>query len=254
MTAGPTAPLAPPVPRSAFVLVPGIGHGGWAWHPVARRLRAAGHVAVTVTLPGTADGDDPAAVGTEDAVAHLVDLVTGRDLHDVVLVAHSWAGYPVTGAAHRLSERVRAVVYLSGVVPRRGKSMLDEFPPEVAQMVRGVLAASPDGAVPVTFEDVAQTFMQDQPEAAQRLLFELLTPVPGRYVTEGVDVEPVTSAGLRAVYVLAEDDRGLVRPGHEFAARIGVEPVMVPGPHEVLLTDPDAVARALLAAAGPVGG
>ena len=104
--------------------------------------------------------------------------------------------------------------------------------------------------MPIGFDDVAQTFVQDQPEAAQRLLFELLTPVPGRYVTESVDVEPVTSAGVRAVYVLADADRGLVRPGREFAARLGLEPVMVAGPHDVLLTDPDAVARALLAAAG----
>ena len=35
-----------------FVLVPGAWQGGWAWQPVARRLREAGYAAVTITLPG----------------------------------------------------------------------------------------------------------------------------------------------------------------------------------------------------------
>lgn len=37
-----------------FVLVPGAWQGGWAWQPVARRLREAGYAAVTITLPGLA--------------------------------------------------------------------------------------------------------------------------------------------------------------------------------------------------------
>lgn len=43
-----------------FVFVPGAWHGGWAWRPVARRIRAAGHKAITLTLPGQGDGDDTA--------------------------------------------------------------------------------------------------------------------------------------------------------------------------------------------------
>lgn len=235
--------------RRTFVLVPGVGHGGWAWHPVAQRLRAAGHDAVTVTLPGTADGDDAVGVGTEDAVTHVVDQIRRRDLRNVVLVAHSWGGYVVTAAAHRLSGLVEAVVYVSAVVPRRGVSMADELPPQATAGVRAAAAASPDGTVPIPFEAFAAAFMQDEPEAAQRLVFDLLTPTPSKFMLEGVDVEPVTSAGVPAAYVLAEDDRALARPGREFAARLGLEPIMVPGSHEALLTHPDDVARAVLAAA-----
>ncbi|MEU4479437.1 hypothetical protein AB0F68_15440 [Micromonospora sp. NPDC023966] len=36
-------------------------------------------------------------------------------------------------------------------------------------------------------------------------------------------------------------------PGTELAARLAVEPIMVPGTHEAMLTHPDDVARALLA-------
>lgn len=251
MSAHPLDPSATgPAIRRTFVLIPGVGHGGWAWHPVAQRLRAAGHDAVTVTLPGTADGDDAAGVTTDDAVAHVVDRVRARDLRNVVLVAHSWGGYPATAAAHRLSGRVEAVVYVSAVVPRRGVSMTDELPPQAAAGVRAAAAASRDDTVPIPFEAFAHSFMQDEPEAAQRLVFDLLTPTPSGYLLEGVDVEPVTGAGVQAAYVLAEDDRALARPGREFAARLGLEPIMVPGSHEALLTHPDNVARAVLTATG----
>jgi len=55
-----------------FVLVPGVWHGGWAWQPVARRLREAGCAAVTITLPGLADGDKRGGLRLSDASDHVV--------------------------------------------------------------------------------------------------------------------------------------------------------------------------------------
>src|SRR5271169_4511089 len=51
-----------------FVLITGAWHGGWAWRPVAEHLRAAGHAVYTPTLPGLADGDDPAQHSLADTV------------------------------------------------------------------------------------------------------------------------------------------------------------------------------------------
>ena len=66
-----------------FVLVPGAWQGGWAWQPVGRRLREAGYAAVTVTLPGLADGDDRAGLRLSDAIDHVVSEVERRDLAEV---------------------------------------------------------------------------------------------------------------------------------------------------------------------------
>jgi pimeloyl-ACP methyl ester carboxylesterase len=82
-----------------FVLVPGVWQGGWAWQPVARRLREVGYAAVTVTLPGLADGDDRAGLQLSDAIDHVVAEIERRDLAEVVLVGQSWGGYVITGAA-----------------------------------------------------------------------------------------------------------------------------------------------------------
>jgi hypothetical protein len=44
-----------------------------------------------------------------DEVTYLVNEVERRDLTDVVLVGHSWAGIPIAGAARRLAGRLRAI-------------------------------------------------------------------------------------------------------------------------------------------------
>lgn len=233
---------------STFVLVPGAWHGGWVWHPVARRLRAAGHRAVALTLPGLADGDDPRGLRLRDAVAHVVGEVERRDLTDVVLVAHSWGGFPATGAAHRLGGRVTALVHVGAPVPVAGESQNDLVDPENREYARALAAATPDGTIALPFEAFAQLLMQDESELAQRIVFDQLLPQPGGYMDDPSEVGDVTTAGIRAAYVLPRGDRSLPRPGAEFAAQLGVEPIPVPGTHEALLTHPDAVAEALLAA------
>jgi pimeloyl-ACP methyl ester carboxylesterase len=227
-----------------FVLVPGAWQGGWAWQPVARRLREAGFAAVTITLPGLADGDERAGLRLSNAVDHVVAEVSRRDLNEVVLVGQSWGGYVITGAAHGLAGRLAKVIYYNAVVPARGTAMVDENA-EYAAMTRAAIEASPDGTISVVREQVP-ILMPEADKQAQDLFFELLVPQPGGYFLDPIDVGDVTPLGVSAGYILSEDDRALARPGTEFAARIGLTPVMVPGGHESMLTRPDEVAKALL--------
>ena len=227
-----------------FVLVPGAWHGGWVWHPVARRLREAGYAAVSLTLPGLADGDQRAGLRLSDAVDHVVAEVNRRELTEVVLVGHSWGGYVITGAAHELAGRLAKVVYYNAVVPARGAAMVDENA-EYAALTRAAIEASPDGTVGLAREFVPM-LMPDADEQAQDLLFELLLPQPGGYFLDALDVDDVTTLGVPAGYILSEDDGSLARPGAELAARIGLTPLMIPGGHESLLTRPDDVTEAIL--------
>jgi pimeloyl-ACP methyl ester carboxylesterase len=231
---------------STFVLVPGAWQGAWSWWPVARRLRAAGHPAIALTLPGLADGDPRAGLRLTDAVTHVVHEIQKRDLHDVKLVGHSWGGYPITGAAYELSDRISKVIYYNALVPARGVPLIDENA-DYAIMLRAAIDATPDGSVAVVREQVPM-LMQDQPEQTQDLFFELLSPQPGGYFLDALDVPDVRSLGIPATYLLSEDDRALARPGTVFAARLGLTPVIVPGSHESMLTHPDALTKAILEA------
>ena len=229
-----------------YVLIPGAWHGGWAWHPVAQRLQAAGHRAIALTLPGLAAGDDPRDLRLEDAVDHVVHELERRDLRDVTLVAHSWGGFPLTGAAYRVPERISKAIFHSAFVPTRGVSMNEAFAKENAEASRQAIEATPNRTVDVPFELFRQFLIQNEPEPVQRLVFDLLVPQPGGYMLDVLDVEDVTQLGIQAAYTLAENDIALALPGAELAARLGVEPVMTPGTHEAMLTHPDEVAKAIM--------
>ena len=88
--------------------------------------------------------------------------------------------------------------------------------------------------------------MQDESAELQRLVFDQLTPQPGGYVLDSLDVDGLETLGVPITYLLGERDISLAAPGAELAARLGVTPIMVPGTHEALLTHPDEIARALL--------
>jgi pimeloyl-ACP methyl ester carboxylesterase len=118
---------------TTFLLVPGMWLGGWAWREVAGALREAGHDARPVTLTGLAERAHLGGPGT-DLEVHITDitaLIEVEELAGVVLVGHSYAGAPVTGAADRLAGRVSRVVYVDcGPLPD-GVAAADFNPPEV---------------------------------------------------------------------------------------------------------------------------
>lgn len=232
-----------------FVLITGAWHGGWAWRPVAQRLREAGHWVLTPTLPGLADGDDPTRYSLTDVVDFVVDYVERHDLREVTLVGHSWGGYPITGAAPRLASRLRKLVYWSAFVPAEGQSLLDEVPPPYVELFNGVAAASGNNSVTLPFEVWQNAFMQDAPEPVQRLVHDLLVPQPLQYFTEPVPPLDPAALGVPAAYVLSGEDVAL--PPGEFAwaprfpDRLGVTAIETPGSHEACFTRPAELAGAL---------
>ncbi len=234
---------------SHFVLVTGAWHGGWAWRPVAEHLRAGGHTVHTPTLPGLADGDDPTRYTLADVVRSVVDLIEGRDLHDVTLVGHSWGGYPITGAAPAVASRLRELVYWSAFVPAAGRPLMDEVPPSYQELFSSLAESSGTNSVALPLEVWQAAFMNDAAEETQRVVHSLLLPHPYQYFTETVEPIDPGELGVPVAYVLSEDDVALP-PGEygwaRFADRLGVTAQRAPGSHEACFTQPAGLARALL--------
>jgi pimeloyl-ACP methyl ester carboxylesterase len=234
-----------------FVLVPGAWQGGWVWRPVAQRLRAAGHRAVTLTLPGLTDGADPSRLRLSDAVDHVVAELRRLDLTRVTLVGHSWGGYPITGAAHQVPDRLRKLVYWSAVVPEDGRSLLDEVPENYRATFTQLAEASGTHSVSMPFEPWQQVFIQDAEEPVQRLVHSLLVPQPFGYFTDGLDVPPVRTLGLPVNYIYSTEDIALPPElgwNPRFPDRLGVTALETPGSHEACFTRPAELADALLKA------
>lgn len=112
---------------SCFLLVPGACHGGWWYEPLVEELLRNRQHARALTLAGLGPEGlaGTAAVNLAGHVAEVTAAVASmaRDTGGpVVLVGHSYAGSVITGAADRLPEQVRALVYLDAFVPADGDS------------------------------------------------------------------------------------------------------------------------------------
>ncbi|GHJ47056.1 esterase [Catellatospora sp. TT07R-123] len=127
---------------ATFVLVPGAWLGAWAWEDTARALRAHGHTALSVTLTGLGERADLGTpeTGLDTHIDDIATFIEEQDLHDVTLVAHSYAAAPVTGAAGRLGARLQRLVYLDSAPFAEGMCMLDLMPQEVADQLRKQVA------------------------------------------------------------------------------------------------------------------
>jgi pimeloyl-ACP methyl ester carboxylesterase len=119
---------------ATYVLVHGGGHGGWCYQPVARLLRSEGHEVYAPSLTGLGERAHlfRCDVDLDCHITDIVNLLRAEDLHDVILVGHSYGGMVITGAADRATDRVGHLVYLDAATPTNGQSLVDVAPEMLA--------------------------------------------------------------------------------------------------------------------------
>jgi pimeloyl-ACP methyl ester carboxylesterase len=132
---------------TTYVLVAGAWLGGWCWEPVAQRLRDDGHDAYPATLTGLGERAHLASpeIDLDTHIADVVNLVEFEDLHEVVLLGHSYAGIVVTGVADRIPDRISRLMYLDSGPTPDGLSFLDMQPPELKRHIERQVAELGDG-------------------------------------------------------------------------------------------------------------
>lgn len=112
---------------TTFVVVHGAWSAAWAWRKMRPLLRARGHELFTPTHTGLGERSHLARpdIDLEAHIADVLGLLHFEDLHEVVLVGHSYGGMVATGVADRAAERIARLVYLDAFVPRDGQSVAD---------------------------------------------------------------------------------------------------------------------------------
>ena len=113
--------------QKTFVLVHGAWHGGWCWRRVADLLERQGHKVYTPTLTGLGERSHlmRADISLDTHITDVVNVIKWEDLHGICLVAHSYGGWPVSGALEQIGDRVAAIVFLDAFVPEDGQKGFD---------------------------------------------------------------------------------------------------------------------------------
>lgn len=220
---------------AAIVLVHGAFHGGWCWREAARLLRADGHEVYTPTLTGLAERSHllSASVDLEAHIADLVNLLQWEELTGVVLVAHSYGGLPVTGAADACADRLAALVYLDAYTPEDGQSGL-----AVRSAEPGFLPlAEPldDIAIPPPAAEIFG-LSGALAERAQRLM----TPHPLATLTQAIRLSGAWRRVPRKLYIRTAGFRAPYFDRYYEAAAADTDwaAIRAEVPHNVMMTDP----------------
>lgn len=134
-----------------FVLIPGAGGAAWYWHRVVPELRARGHGAVAVELPGA-----DASAGLAEYTDAVVAAVGGLD--GVVLVAQSMGGFTAPMVCARAP--VGLLVLVNAMIPLPGETP-GQWWDNTGSPAARLAAAEANGYSPEF--DLATYFLHDVP-------------------------------------------------------------------------------------------
>jgi pimeloyl-ACP methyl ester carboxylesterase len=112
--------------QPVFVIVHGAWGGSWAFKKVDSLLTAKNAVVYRPSLTGLGERVHLATetVGLNTHIQDVVNMILFEDLHDVILVGHSYGGMVITGVVDSLPQRITSVIYLDAFVPENGESLL----------------------------------------------------------------------------------------------------------------------------------
>ena len=121
------AAVTPPAHRQkpTYVLVHGAWGGGWDWKHVDQLLTADGNEVYRPTLTGQGEHSNLSStnIDLDTHIQDIVNVILWENLHNVVLVGHSYGGMVITGVADRVPGRIQHVVYLDALLPENGESV-----------------------------------------------------------------------------------------------------------------------------------
>jgi pimeloyl-ACP methyl ester carboxylesterase len=230
----------------AFVLVHGAGMDSRCWERLVPLLD--GEV-LAVDLPGRGGRADVdvAEVTLADCAAALVDEIVSRDLQDVVLVAHSFAGVTAPRVMGALQARLRHVVFLSAVVPEDGTAVIDQIDPGVRD---AVMESIDDGVYHQSSEGVEFMLCNDMTPEQTAWTTSLVADESAALLMERVDLSGL-GADVPRTYVRLTDDACYPPELQErSAARVGGDVAHVASGHMAMVTKAPEVASLLNALHG----
>lgn len=110
-----------------FLFLHGSWHGAWCWYKVLPRIRAAGHAATAMDLPGR--GRAPAASYAVSLARMVRAAEAALAAHEkTTVVVHSRYGIVASSLAERVPDRIARTIYLASFMLPDGRRVLDYVP------------------------------------------------------------------------------------------------------------------------------
>jgi pimeloyl-ACP methyl ester carboxylesterase len=230
---------SPATAKETFVLVHGAWAGGWEWKGIGQRLLADGYTVYRPTLTGQGERVHLATDST-DVNTHITDVVNTilfEDLHDVILMGHSYGGVVVTGVVDKIPDRIKAVIYVDAFVPEDGES---------ANAVVGRSRTPTTG--PAFLNPAGWPYPPDRKPP-------YIVPMPAKAFSTPLSLKNADARKVPGVYILTVDrgktpEQDMFYKSYERARSRGWPIHVMEADHVVHLSKPDELLKLLEAAPG----
>jgi pimeloyl-ACP methyl ester carboxylesterase len=215
-------------------------HGAWAdgssWAKVIGPLAAEGVEVLAAPLPLTSFAEDTAAV----------ERTLERASGPIVLAGHAYAGAVI--AATR-NEKVKALVYVSGLAPDEGETVANVFYRTEPHPLAPKLAPDNHGLIYLPHEAFAGAFAQNASADELALLSAVQRPLSPACISVAVN-RPLWK-DRPSWFLIAEQDRMIVRDTQSFMAeRMHARLRSYPVDHTPIVTAPGLVVEIIREAIG----
>lgn len=224
-----------------LLLIHGAWQGAWAWERLVPELDRMDYVCHPVDMPGNGNGADDTA--PEDVSLDLYARFLASELdrigQSVVVVGHSSGGILASQLAENEPDRVRAIIYVAGMMLPSGMGFADlveelrTTTPEVAGIIPylewsadGETSTVADGAArkmfyhdcPKVLADAAATKLKRHPQRGRAITANLsedrFDRVPRAYVEATLDRSVVPAAQRRMQELVPGAARYSMETGH----------------------------------------
>ena len=135
--------------KPVFVMVHGTFQWAGQWEPLSTILEDAGYEVIEASLTGLGEKEHLLSkeTGLRTHILDVSNMMSWRDLENVILVSHSYGGQVITGAAAHEPERIKHLVFLDTVPLDHGENLIDGFGPDVYAVAKTAVDEAGDGWV-----------------------------------------------------------------------------------------------------------
>ncbi|KAK7282450.1 hypothetical protein RIF29_11232 [Crotalaria pallida] len=119
-----------PLKQQHFVLVHGVGGGGWCWYKMRCLMENSGYKVSCIDLKsgGIGQSDADSVLSFDDYNKPLLDFMSALPKNEqVILVGHSAGGLSVTQACHKFANKIRLAVYVAATMLKLGFRTEDDL-------------------------------------------------------------------------------------------------------------------------------
>ena len=231
-------------------------HGAWeqsdVWGHVTPGLEKDGYRVIAVTMPGRPQSPAAPDKVSLDLYRDTILQAIAGEKRPVVLVGHSFAGFPISAAAEKAPQKFKTLVYLAAYLPRDGQTLLDLGNSDKDSKVGPALQVEKDkGVIAIAYNARADLFASDGPEGLRRAVPGLIVDEPLGPLVSPLRLTAAKFGGVDKVYIHTAKDK-VVSPWLQ-ANMVAATPVRreltLQTGHTPFLNEPDEVVKAIETAA-----